>query len=218
VTNRVRIEPLGSVRLAIVLCAVACLTPLYADTITVSGAITQSTQDGTGPAMNNPSLNHILDGDTFTLTLNTAETIAFGTQDLTGSSLVFSVPDGSVFESNFGFTSLTVAKMNDIAEFSLFACLTSGSGCNQGNELDVSFMVPSTNLNAQNVVAREIPGLIPLDLLEDDGVTDLQGSIATYSGAVTSSVPEPSPLVLSGLGLGALLLGRIRRKSSSKFH
>ena len=40
-----------------------------ADTITFSGFITQSTPDGTGLAVNNPSLNAISDGDSFLVTL-----------------------------------------------------------------------------------------------------------------------------------------------------
>jgi hypothetical protein len=205
------------VGLAIVLCGMACLTPLHADSFTLSGIITQSTQDGTGPAVNNPSLNDIVDNSPFTLTLNFRGTIAAaGTQDLTGSSLVFGVPNVGALESNFDFTSLTIVNANDMAEFSLFACLRTGSGCNQGNELDLSFMIPSADLSGQNVLAQGIPGLIPLDLLEDDGVTDIQGSVTQYSGTITSSVPEPSPLVLSAFSLIAVFLERIRRRSKSR--
>jgi hypothetical protein len=46
----------------------ACVTSLHADTLTIGGAINQSTQDGTGPAVNNPSLNNISDGDSTTST------------------------------------------------------------------------------------------------------------------------------------------------------
>lgn len=38
--------------------------------ITFGGAITQSTQDGTGPAVINPSLNGVKDGDSYTVTLD----------------------------------------------------------------------------------------------------------------------------------------------------
>ncbi len=54
--------------LAFLLLAGASL--LYADTITVAGAITQPTQEGTGPAVNNPDLNNILDGDPFSVTFH----------------------------------------------------------------------------------------------------------------------------------------------------
>ena len=52
--------------------AVALVTagPAAADTITFGGAIAQSTQDGTGPAANNPDLNNIEDGDLYVVTLD----------------------------------------------------------------------------------------------------------------------------------------------------
>src|SRR5207249_3705963 len=46
-----------------------------AATITFSGIITQSTQDGTGPAVNNPSLNNIQDLQAYTVTLAFAGSI-----------------------------------------------------------------------------------------------------------------------------------------------
>jgi hypothetical protein len=53
-------------------------------------------------------------------------------------------------------------------------------------------------LTSQNVTAIGLDQPHPLDLLEDDGVTDIQGSITGYS-----NVPEPS---LAGL-LGCLFVG-----------
>jgi hypothetical protein len=207
-----------SARLAILLCGLTYLTPLHAGTIELSGIITQATQDGTGPAVNNPGLNNIQDGSQYSFTLNVSETFAaVGTQDLTGASLIFGVPEAGALESSFGFTSLTVANLGDLAEVSIFGCLTTGSGCNQGNELGLNFMIPAADLSAQNVVAQAIPGLLPLDLLEDDGVTDIQGSIATYTGTLTdpvNPVPEPSSIVLAGLGL--IALSRIRVRSWAK--
>ena len=41
----------------------------FADIISFGGAIIQSTPDGTGPAVNNPSLNNILDLQTYLVTL-----------------------------------------------------------------------------------------------------------------------------------------------------
>jgi hypothetical protein len=60
-----------------------------ASMITFSGAITQSTPDGTGPAANNPALNNIMDNDAymailaFTGSINTP-----GTYSTTASSLM----------------------------------------------------------------------------------------------------------------------------------
>jgi hypothetical protein len=63
-----------STRLALlsmaVLAGLACSTTLRADTISVSGTINQSVQDGTGPALANPDLDNILDGDSFTADLS----------------------------------------------------------------------------------------------------------------------------------------------------
>src|SRR5437867_3036255 len=63
-----------------------------ADIITFGGTITQSTQDGTGPAANNPTLNNIQDLQAYTVTLGFLGSITTpGTYNLTGGSLTFSV-------------------------------------------------------------------------------------------------------------------------------
>ena len=49
-----------------------------ADTISSSGMINQSTQDGTGPAANNPDLNNIQDGEAYTVTLDFSSSIGHG--------------------------------------------------------------------------------------------------------------------------------------------
>ena len=56
----------------------------------------------------------------------------------------------------------------------------------------------------------------PLDLLEDDGITDIHGSIATYSYAgPVSAIPKPSPAVLLGGVLAALAAAsRIQRNGT----
>jgi hypothetical protein len=79
------------------------------------------------------------------------------------------------------------------------ACLTTGSGCPLGNQLDANFSIVAGGLNSQNVAATGM-GLAPLDLLEDDGVTDIHGSVTSYS---QTAVPEPSSLDLSAWVLGA---------------
>ncbi len=51
----------------------------------------------------------------------------------------------------------------------------------------------------------------PLDLLEDNGITDIHGSITrySYSGSGTGSpVPEPSTLVLLSSGFVGLVVAR----------
>ncbi len=170
-----------------------------ADIITFGGAITQSTQDGTGPAVNNPGLNNILTGDGYTVTLAFAGSItAPGIYNLTGASLTFNVPAPPAIETSFGLISLTVNANAGFDEFSLFACLITGSDCGSSNQLNSNFKVLTTDLNSPvTVTAFGLDQPHPLDLLEDDGTTDIQGSIRSYSysGAV-SAVPEPSPRIV----------------------
>ena len=190
------------------------------DTIVFSGGITQSTPDGTGPADNNTSLNNIQDLQTYTVTLVFPGSITGpGTYDLTGSALTFSVPSAPATETGFSFTSLTVTPNAGFDEISLLGCLTSGSGCFFGNELDANFRIPIAMLNSQNVSAVGLDQPHPLDLLEDDGVTGIQGSITDYSyrGAV-STVPEPSSLILLGSGLAAVALTRSLRSRARRLN
>jgi hypothetical protein len=81
----------------------------------------------------------------------------------------------------------------------------------------VFFAIPIAGLNAQNVSAQTVPGVLPLDLLEDDGVTDIHGSVSTYSytGSGTGTVvPEPSEFLPACLGLAGLArMYRLARKS-----
>ncbi len=186
----------------------ACMTQLHADVLTIGGTINQSTQDGTGPAVNNPSLNNIPDGALFTVDLSFNESITSpGTFDLTGLKLVFNVPAVGAVEDNFDSASLTLTQFGVLDQVSVLACLTTGSGCNQGNELDLNFAVPSGTLTQNNLAIQEIPGLLPFELLEDDGVTDIHGSLTS-----TSAVPEPSSVVFVAYGLIALALTRQRVK------
>jgi hypothetical protein len=187
---------------------VACSTALHADTLTVAGIINQSTQDGTGPAVNNPSLNNISDGSSFIVGLSFVGSIASpGTYQLTAPSLFFNVASDNAFENNFDSVSVTVATAGSFDQISILACLTTGSGCNQGNELALDFMIASVDLNNQNAAAQGILNLLPLDLLEDDGVTDIHGSITDYSYTSSSAVPEPCAFILAAAGLLAVALG-----------
>ena len=181
-----------------------------AATITFSGIITQSTQDGTGPAVNNPSLNNIQDLQAYTVTLAFAGSItAPGMYNLTGSSLTFSVPAAPAMESSFGSISLTITANGGFDDLSLLGCLTTGSGCLVGNQLSGNFRIPAALLNSQNVAAIGLDPPHPLDLLEDDGTTDIHGSITSYSyTGSASAVPEPTSAILLGCGLIALAARR----------
>jgi hypothetical protein len=73
------------------------------------GFITQSTQNGTGPAVNNPSLNNIQDLSAKGAPESYLVTIVFpgsitapGNYNLTGSSLTFSDSAAATSEAIFG--------------------------------------------------------------------------------------------------------------------
>jgi hypothetical protein len=177
---------------------------VFADTITFGGLISQSTADGTGPAVNNTELNSILDGDAYSVSITFAGHVhSPGIYGLTGGSLTFSDSSASATETDFGQISLSVSPAAALDNISLLGCLATGSGCAFGNQLDANFSVPLAGLNQVGVAAQVIPGLAPsLDLLEDDGLTDIQGSVTTYSYSPTVATPEPA----SHAVLGILLL------------
>lgn len=78
--------------LFVLLLCMAWATPLHADVIVIGGAINQSTEDGAGPAENNPSLNNIKDGELYIFSLDfTGSITAPGTYDRSGNLVV---PDG----------------------------------------------------------------------------------------------------------------------------
>jgi hypothetical protein len=176
--------------------------------IVTGGVISQSTSDFTGPAVNNPSLNNIKDGDAYQLMLNSLNPILspglYNTPDLTLSFVDLSA---GASETAFSSVSLSIIADGSFFDISLLGCLSTGSGCNVGNELDANFRIASTDLQSASAAAFLIPGLNPsLDLLEDDGVTDIQGSVTSFSN---SSVPEPSAIGLVAAGLAVL---KIRKK------
>ncbi len=191
----------------------ANLTALHADTMTFSGTINQSVQDGTGPAVNNPALNNIPDDAPYTVSLTFNGSInSPGVYDLLDLNASFA--SGGAIENNFNSASVIVMQSGGLDQINALLCLASGSGCNQGNELDLTFMIPVAQLNGDSVSAQQIPGMLPLDLLEDDGVTDIHGSLTKYSYSppgTVSAVPEPSSIVLLA-SLVAIAIAQARRR------
>jgi len=187
-------------------------------TVTFTGSITQATSDGTGPAGNNTSLNSIQDNDFYSVTLVFPGSItSSGTFDLTGSSFVFSVPNRSVTESAFDSISLTVISNGAFDDLSILACLTTGSGCSFGNQLTANFEILAASLNGTGVAATGLDQPHPLDLLEDDGLTDIHGTIENYSYTGAASVPEPSTAALAALALVALAAYPALRRRPVRF-
>jgi hypothetical protein len=184
----------------------------FADTITFQGTISQSTSDGTGPAVNNMSLNSIADGDSYIVTLIfTGSITSPGTYPLSGATVLFNDTTAGVTESDFGDPSISVSTNVGFDDISFLGCLNSGSGCMTGNYLSANFEIDGTKLNSQNVPASTIFGLSPaMDLLEDDGVTDIQGDVSLYSySGSTSAAPEPSAIWAACAGL--LAMAGVRR-------
>ena len=180
--------------------------PGRADTIVFSGAITQSVPYGTGPAVSNPSLNNIRDGDLYTVTFTFAgSTIP---SIVPSPNLVFADSTHPASESSFLILNLSVIADGTFDDFSLLACLT-GGGCAFGNQMTANFKIPAALLHSQNVAATGLDQPHPLDLLEDedtDTPLDIHGSITSYSYiSSAAAVPEPSSFALLGLGLLALL-------------
>jgi hypothetical protein len=170
--------------------------------IIFGGLISQSS-DGT--AVNNDSLNQIDDGDAYEVMLNSLNPIVspglYNTPDLT---LSFVDLTAGVSETAFSSVSLSIIADGSFFDISVQGCLSTGSGCNVGNELDANFRIANTDLQSASAAASLIPGLFPsLHLFEDDGLTDIQGSVMSFSNA---SVPEPSAIGLITTGFAALII------------
>ena len=181
--------------------ALGCALAAHADSIVLTGSITQSQNDQPGnPAVNNTSLNKINDGDLYSATLNfTGSILAPGTYSMTGAS--FNDPTGPASEHGFDSGTLVVSKASGVDTFSIQLCLM-GFICNTGNELDLNFTIAASGLNGTNIAAQPISGLLPLDLLEDGGSTDIHASVTNYS--YSAPVPEPDSLLLLASGCAAL--------------
>src|SRR5438093_9018232 len=134
-----------------------------ADIITFGGMITQA-QDPTEPAANNPTLNNIQVLQPYLVTfMFTGSITAPGTYNLTGANLAFSDATAAATETSFGSISLTITANGGFDEFSFLGCLTTGSGCLVGNQLDANFWILATGLNSQNVTATGLDPPHPLD-------------------------------------------------------
>jgi hypothetical protein len=185
---------------------------LRADTVIVTGTITQSTQESTGPAVNNPGLNNILDGDPFSVTFGFDGAItAPGTYNaLTGTSLIFNDATAGATESSFTSESLTISESGGFDQFFFLGCLNTGSACDQGNQLDLVFQIAAPGINSPGTAAQDQPMLSPsFELLEDDGVTDIHGELSNYSyTGVSATTPEPGTLALIGSGIAGIWLRR----------
>ena len=207
------IRALAAPALSICLFAVAA----QADAIYWSGSITQSTEDGTGPAVNNTSLNSIFDFQAYSVTLTFSGAIAAPGvyNSLPGVSLTFTDASAGASETAFDSVFLTITANGAFDDFSVLGCLTTGSGCFSGNQLDADFEIPAAGLNSQSVTATGLDQPHPLDLLEDDGGTEIQGIITLYSYTADAPVPEPSTLVLPCFG-ALLVAARARRRRTSK--
>jgi hypothetical protein len=182
--------------------------------------------NGNYEAVNNPSLNAIQDGDTYTVTLDlpSSSVTGPGNYDLIGATLDFSDPAAHATETAFQSINFTVTADGLSDDISLLGCLTTGSSCAVGNELAAYFSIPAAGLNEQNMATGIISGLYPpLNLLEDDGQTDIQSTVAGYSYSSSGNptppiaTPEPASLSLLSCGLLALLLMRLLRSVRASF-
>jgi len=187
----------------------------FGSTLTFSGSITQSVPDGTGPAQNNTSLNNIADTEAYSVALLFAGDITT-TGTYTLLSGLFQVPSAPAAESDFASLQLTITANGANDEFSLLGCLNSGSGCALGNELTANFSIPAALIGGSSVAATGLDQPHPLDLLEDDGGTDIHGTITQYSYQGTSATPEPASATLFAAAAAVLAVCRMRFGASRR--
>jgi hypothetical protein len=174
--------------------AIACIlffvTAGSADTITLSGSLFSVSL---GPSIFNPSLNSAQFGDEFMLQFTVVPSLAGpGVYSMTGAS--FTDVTASASETAIQSGTLSVSAAGSDLVFSGFACVQSGS-CSTGNELDLNFSIPQSLL-ISSASTMSVFGLKDFELLEDDGATDLIGSLTRYQ-----AIPEPSSalLIVSGI-------------------
>jgi hypothetical protein len=179
-----------------------CLTGFaHAGSITLTGIVTQSTADSMVPAMSNPSLNNIADGDLFKITMNFAGLI--GAPSSTSLSYVaFADTTNAGGENAFISGKLVITQSAGVDQFFMLACLVDQNTCQQGNQLALNFALPQAQLQFGSATPQTIPGLLPMDLLEDSGSTDIQGTLTTYAFRESAApTPEPTAFALTGLSL-----------------
>lgn len=191
------------------LCCFSFVCAAQADNITVTGTISQNALDTSGGSTDNPSLNNVLDGSSYSVTIN----LLNGSLDGFGATFSDDAnPAGNATENRF--QSITIAESSPagaVVTFSISACLV-GYSCfaNTGGELDLSFSIASTDLFSSSASATGL-GTAPMELLEDSGATDIHGSIDTYSfTAAKNAVPEPSTILLLVSGWIALASRRLK--------
>lgn len=188
---------------------------LRADSITLAGGITQSTQDSGTPAVANLSLNNIADTDLFAVEMDFNGTISSpGIYSL--ASILFVDAIAGASESAFISGSMTITQVGAADQFSVFGCLIDAIACTQGNELDLNFQIPAVQLNQSLATASAIPALLPFDLLEDGGNTDIQGVLINYSYTGASQTPEPSTFALIGASMAGFMVRRWKQTSGGK--
>lgn len=208
-----RMKKAGFVFCFLVLCSWRNLAT--ADVVGFTGTIYQPPAN---TAVNNPSLNTIQLGDASNVSLGFSGSITSTGDYSTFTSVSFEDTTAGVGETSFDLSQISLTIAPDAAnpgydDLSLLACLTTGSACNEGDQLAAEFAVLATDLNSPSAGAQSIPFLTPLDLLEDDGNTDIQGTVTGYS---YSAAPEPSSFSLEIFILVGLLAGALLRRSGSQ--
>lgn len=197
---------------ALLVCAAVSL---HADSIAITGQIYSVTVNN--PPSNASLLNVGLDPFSAVLTFNLPDPASGtpfpggNTYALPGATLQFSdasAPPSGASESNFDSITMTLFQSAGYDQFSVVARLPPDGNCSLGNELLLTFIGPSGSLSGNT--STNIPhaaftsqngGIPPVELLEDSGATDIQGSVSTYTYTPSSPVPEPASFVLLGSGV-----------------
>lgn len=193
-------------------CRLACLVSIAAlvavvpcgGAITFTGAITQGIAELGGAPVANPTLASVTIGDPFTVTLSLPVSPGdSGTYPL--AAILFTDTLQNVSESAFISGTLIITTDGTTDYLTVLACLIDSVSCAAGNQLALNLTIPFGKTTAAGVSAGAVPGLLPLDLLEDNGLTDIHGAITTYAfSAPAAATPEPATALLAALALGGL--------------